>query len=250
MRAQAGLLLALFVGACAGATDAEGPEAGVDAAGADAAGADAGAPDNGAPDAGAMDAASWDAGAIDAAVDAGPRLCPSAPAECAAPSDCQDDLLPPSNCEPCRPYNRAVCAEGRCSTPAVLGSQDIYNLSITVSPQITGVESLATFAVSSRTAGDRRLTCEDFYRDQVSLEEDCLNILDTRAFAVLQTGDTYAVSFASFASGERTLFLIYGHRGAAPRGARLGVSCTELDIPAPQRAGPYYFSGEPMLPLP
>lgn len=218
-----------------GAMDAEPPDAAPDAA-----------PDAGPPDTGVRDAEPPDAGPPDT----GPALCPAAPTECGVPTDCQDDLLPPSNCEPCRPFNRAICSDGACSTPAVLGGGDIYNISITVSPQITGIDSLVAFVVSDRTSGDRKLTCDDFYQDRVSLDEDCLNILNSRAYPVQQAGDTFSVSFASFTSGEHSLFLIYGHRGTPPRAPRLGVSCTALDVPGPQGAGPYYYSGEPMLPLP
>lgn len=252
MRAQAVLLFALTLAACAGAevVPAADVDAGLDAGSAvDAEAADSGAVDA-ALDAGGLDAEVPDAGAPDAAPDAGPALCPAAPPECGVPSDCQPDLRPPSNCEPCQPYNRALCAEGRCDTPAVLGQDDIYRLTINVSPEVTGIESLATFVVSERTAGDRKLTCDDFYQDRVSLAEDCLNVLDTRGFTVLQTGDTFTVSFASFASGERSLFLIYGHRGSTPRGDRLGVSCTTLEIPGPMGGGPYDFSGGLMRPLP
>jgi len=211
--------------------------------------ADVGFPDSGV-DAGPEDTGVVDTGADAGAPDTGPSLCPIAPTECSAPADCQDDLLPPSNCEPCRPFNRAICSEGICSTPAVLGSADIYNVTITVSPQISGIDSLVGFVVSDKTAGNRRLTCEDFYQDRVSLDEDCLNVLNSRSYPVQQAGDTYSVSFAGFTGEQRSLFLIYGHRGSPPRAPRLGVSCTEIDIPGPQGGGPYYYSGEPMLPLP
>lgn len=222
----------------AGAPDA-GPE---DASAPDAEPADSGAPDTGPPDAGTPDAG---------APDAGPQLC-AAPdrLECDFAQDCEDDLTPPTNCEPCTPYNRALCVEGRCESPATLTSQDIYTVVITVAPNVTGVESFATFAVADGTAGDRKLTCDDFYEDRVNLDNDCLNVLDTRAYALPQTGDTYAVSFGGFASGQRTLFVIYGHRGANPTGPRLGVSCTEVEVPPPTGGGPYLISGQPMQRLP
>ncbi len=188
---------------------------------------------------------------MDAEVDAGPALCGADPqAECMLPQDCQDDLPPPSNCEPCRPYNHAICDEGQCVRPTVLPSEDLYTLVITVAPNVLGIESFATFALSDRTAGGRVLTCEDFLQDRVSLDNDCLNILDTRSYGLPQTGDTYAVSFGRFASQQRTLFLIYGHRGAQPAGERLGVSCTSVDVPAPTGMGPYLISGETMVLLP
>jgi len=209
---------------------------------------DAAPPDLGAPDAGPPDTGAPDAGPPDT----GPTLCHvGAPPECDVVQDCEDDLPPPTNCEPCRPYNRAICGEGRCSRPATLRPDDIYTIVLTVAPNVTGVESFAGFVLAEHTSGNRKLTCEDFYEDRVSLDNDCLNVLDTRAYALPQTGDTYAISFGQFASGNKTLFVVYGHRGAPnPRGARLGVSCTEIDVGPPTGNGPYLYSGEPMLRLP
>lgn len=252
-RAPFALALALLAAACSG-TSAEdaGP---LDAGAPDATPADASAPDVGARDAELPDAtpdAGPDAGFMDAEVpDTGPALCPGPDApECQTVADCEADLPPPTNCGPCTPYNRAVCVEGACVSPAVLTPNDLYTIVLTVAPNVMGVESFAAFAVAEGTAGDRKLTCEDFYEDRVDLAEDCLNVLDTRGYALPQTGDTYAVSFGQFASGQRTLFVVYGHRGANPRGPRLGVSCTEVDIGPPQGGGPYLREGAPMVPLP
>lgn len=214
---------------------------------------DLGFPDTGVePDAGVEADVGVDAGPPDSGViDAGPQICPDDPAAaCRGAQDCQEDLTPPTNCDPCRPFNRALCVEGACLTPAVLDTSDLYNIAITISPSVIGVESFATFAISTRTAGDRRLTCEDVYAGELDLDEDCVNILDTRGYTSLQSGDQFALSFASFTSGETTLFLAYGHDGARPRGAPLGVSCTEWDVPAPSGQGPYFIEGGTMRPLP
>ncbi len=254
-----GLSTCLLLGACVPAT---GPDAGLqdggpidvgvaDSGHEDATFADA-AVDAGTMDTGPEDAGPADMGPIDMGVpDAGPQLCQQDPlAECQTVQDCQADLQPPTNCEPCRPYNRAVCSDGACLTPPVLDGGDIYTVVMTVAPNVVGVQSFAIFAVSEHTAGDRKLTCADFYENRVSLDDDCLNVLETRAYSLPQTGDTYAVSFASFASSQRTLFVIYGHRGARPTPEARGVSCTEIDVAAPTGNGPYLFSGEPMLLLP
>lgn len=213
---------------------------------------DAGLLDGALADTGPADTGPADAGPIDVGVpDAGPQLCQANPqAECQVVQDCQPDLQPPSNCTPCRPYNRAVCSDGACLSPPVLDGGDIYTVVMTVAPNVLGVESFAVFAVSEHTAGNRKLTCEDFYSNRVSLDDDCLNVLETRSYTLPQTGDTYAVSFASFASSQRTLFVVNGHRGARPVGPALGVSCTEVDVAPPTGNGPYLFSGEPMVLLP
>ena len=56
------------------------------------------------------------------------------------------------------------------------------------------------------------------------------------------------MTFTRFASGQTTLFVVYGYREMRTRGDPIGVSCGQGMVPGPG-AGPLAFAGQPMRPL-
>ncbi len=208
------------------------------------AGRDAGERDAG-RDAGVRDAGFRDAGPVDA----GPSFCAAEPADCLRANDCEPDLPAPTNCPTCPDYNRALCADRACDRPAVLDADDVHSIVVTIEPNVGVVQSFAGFAIADRTAGDRRVTCADAYAGAIDLESTCFNVLDSRTYPIPQTGDTFNVSFSRFTSGQRTLFLLYGHESTNGSGTRLGISCTEVDVAGPAGSGPYMVSGDNMRSL-
>lgn len=215
---------------------------------------DAGFPDaTVSPDATPEDAGPADTGfdaGVDAGVDAGlPSQCPtSSTAACASAAECNDDISPPTNCDACVPSNLALCAGAACESPPTLESTDLYVIAVQVNPVLPDLESIGAFVLAERTAGDLVIDCEDIYAGQIDLTDRCYNVLDSKSQAVVQTGDTYSVSFNSFASGQRTLFLLYGFTQTQARGQPVGVSCTEVDVSSPG-TGQQFFAGDPMRPI-
>lgn len=165
---------------------------------------------------------------------------------CRSAADCAEDIPPPSNCESCIPANLSLCVDAECLTPPTLDTADIYGIATQVNPTIPPLESVGAFAFASRTAGDRTITCAEIYAGAIDFADRCYNVLDSKSIPVSQNGDTYTVGFNSFASGQRTLFVIFGHTEIGARGDPVGVSCTELDVGPPTGAGPMFFAGDPM----
>lgn len=206
------------------------------------------------PDAMIEDAGSVDTGqdaGFDASFDAGlPSHCPtSSTATCASAMQCEDDIPPPTNCDACVPSNLALCADASCEMPPTLASTDLYVLAVQVNPVLPDLESIGAFAVAERTAGELLIDCADVYTGEVDLTDRCYNVLESRGHAVGQSGDTYTISFGNFASGQRTLFIMYGFTQTQARGDPVGVSCTEVDVGPPTGGQPQFFAGEPMRPL-
>lgn len=242
-------LALLFLAACipdpAPAGDAATPDAGPHADASlepDAtAGPDAAEPDAAEPD--AADAAVIDAGLGDSSA---PSYCPPPGAACDSAGDCGPDIPPPTNCEACVPSNASLCASASCETPPTLDPTDLYAIVVQVNPILPALESIGAFAIAAETAGGTILTCDDVYRG-LDLADRCVNVLDTKSVAVGQTGDTYTVSFGGFASGQRTLFVLFGFTQIGARGAPVGVSCTAVDVGPPVGGQPPEFiAGDPM----
>lgn len=162
-------------------------------------------------------------------------LCPQEPnPACTRASDCGDDQTKQSNCGSCTPYNRSLCATARCETPAQLGAGDIHNVVFQVGSLQLELKSFTGVALAATTAGGNTITCEDVYAGRVDPADPCYNVLDSRGLAAIaQSGDTYVFTFSRFASGLRTLFLIYGHAMENSEGNPIGVSCTERDVAQP-----------------
>lgn len=163
---------------------------------------------------------------------------------CARAADCQPDLLPPTNCEGCVSYNRSLCADGSCREPPILDGTDLYNVVVTLAPALPPLESFSTFAIAAATAGGARLGCAELRDDPGLLSNPCINVLESRAYSLGQSGQSFAVGFVGFPGGERTLFLIRGHTQVQARGEPVATSCTEVEVGLPSGQGPYYIAGE------
>lgn len=163
--------------------------------------------------------------------------------------DCDNDFNAPSNCDGCVPYNLSLCVSGSCLTPTPLGMGDIYTVVVTIPATVPNVQSFAATVVSVDTAGGREISCDDVYADELDLANECFNVLDSRGFTVPQMGDTYGVSFTSFASGQSSLFVITAFDRLQAGGNRVGVSCTPYEVPGPRGGGPYLITGDLMRPL-
>jgi hypothetical protein len=195
------------------------------------------------PDAGFRDAESPDA-AVEAGPDAGPTdlgppdsgydVCPSADAGgCARANDCTPDLSPPTNCAACTPYNRALCLMTTCDRPAVLQITDVYDLTFSVSPDLTGYAGFAAYVVDTESSNGLRIGCADVYAGTVDLSNRCYNVLDSRGYDVGQAGNTFDLTFTGFAASVRAMFVIYAYAEQNQQGQRLGVSCTEVMVESP-----------------
>lgn len=215
------------------------PEAGVTDAFEDAEISDAGEID--AEDARVDDA---DSTPHDAGPDAAFEPCGPPGGACERAADCQPDLPPPTNCETCVRYNRSLCASGACRAPPILDGTDLYNVVVTLAPGLPPLESFSTFAIAAATAGGAPLRCQDLRDNPDLLNNTCLNVLESRAYTLGQSGQSFAVGFVGFPGGERTLFLIRGHTEVQARGAPVASSCTEVDVGLPSGQGPYFIAGE------
>ncbi len=186
-----------------------------------------------------------DAGEMDASL---PSQCPTiADPACTSAADCADDIPPPTNCEACVPANDTLCAGATCTMPPTLAIADIYAVATQVDPSVPLLSSVGVFAVASGTAGQRVIGCDDVYSGTVDLTDRCFNVLYSKSINVSQTGDTYTVAFTGFASGQHTLFLIYGFTSVGARGAPVGLSCSEIDVGPPSPGGQtQYFAGDRM----
>jgi hypothetical protein len=243
-------LLLLVLAACVPQA-AQLPDAALDAAFPDAESIDA-LPDA-RPDAEVEDAEPEDSGIhADAEVpDSGvPSHCPSGvnPA-CTSAMACGTDIDPPTNCEACVISNDALCVNATCETPPVLDTADIIGIATQVDPSVPLLESIGSFAVASRTAGEATISCADIYAGTIDLADRCYNVLDSRSINVSQSGDTYTVTFNGFTSGQHTLFVIFGFETTGARGPAVGVSCTELDVGPPMGGSTEFFAGDPMRAL-
>jgi hypothetical protein len=216
---------------------------GRDAEARDAGPSDTGAPRDadGVPDAGAaMDASPPDTGI---------GICPlDLNAPCGSASDCADDIPAPTNCAACQPYNRSVCAPDGCSTPPPLTTADtvVYRFAVTA-PVVPDLVSIAGFVLSANTAGGQVISCDDVYAGRVDLTTNCYNLLDTRGAEAIRPQGDLAMTFTRFASGQPTLFVVYGYRQMRTRGDPIGVSCGSGMVEGPGR-GPTSFAGLPMRP--
>lgn len=163
---------------------------------------------------------------------------------CARAADCQPDLPPPTNCEGCVAYNRSLCADRSCLEPPILDGTDLYNVVVTLAPGLPPLESFSTFAIAAATASGARLGCSQLRDDPGLLSNSCVNVLESRAYSLGQSGQSFAVGFVGFPGGERTLFLIRGHTQVQARGEPVASSCTEVEVGLPSGQGPYYIAGE------
>jgi hypothetical protein len=246
------ILIVLLAGCVPNAPAVEDAGQAADAATIDAesdAGEDAGFDAETTEDTGAAEdsGASEDAGVPDTGA---PSHCPLDPgAACSSPAACGTDIPPPSNCDTCVISSFALCVSGACETPPPLDIADIYAIATQVDPNVPLLESIASFAVAARTAGDAIITCEDIYAGRIDLSDRCYNVLESESTNVSQTGDTYTVSFNGFTSGQRTLFILFGHESTGARGEPVGLSCTEIDVGPPMGGMSQFFAGDRMRAL-
>jgi hypothetical protein len=168
---------------------------------------------------------------------------------CNSAAQCGADIAPPTNCDTCVPSNLSLCVNATCETPPPLDLADIYAVATTVNPTVPLLESIAGFLFASRTAGDAIIGCADLYAGSIDFADRCYNVLDSKSINVSQTGDTYTFSFNGFASGQHTLFILYGHESTGAGGPPVGVSCTEIDVGPPSGGMSQFFAGDDMRPL-
>lgn len=171
--------------------------------------------------------------AVDGGVTATCTLAENNPS-CQAATDCKEDSrTSPSACEWCPTTgNDTLCATGQCVNPALLAP----GMSVDFAYNITGlegqIESFAGLAVAQTTAGGLRITCQDVYDSPPSIwSNSCYNILDvgyTRR--VGEPGQTYLMQFTQFASGQPTLFIVYGFADDGASGEPIGVTCKEESV--------------------
>lgn len=153
---------------------------------------------------------------------------------CLVPADCDRDRTPQAGCFFCPAYNQGVCALGQCAMPELIGIPDRHDFKF----NITGFEgelmTLVGIAVVAETSGGNPLTCAQVYAEAVDWSEDCYNVLDSR-FREIQ-GDpaqTFTVFFSQFASGQKTLFVVYGFDTDDASGDPVGVTCLEHQVTGP-----------------
>lgn len=218
----------------------ETPEAGVTDAFADAETSDAPGYDG--------EAGPADATTPDAMPDAAFEPCGPPGGACQRAADCEPDLPPPTNCEGCVAYNRTLCGDRICRSPPILDGTDLYNVVVTLAPGLPPLESFSTFAIAAQTAGGARLGCAALRRDPNLLGNPCLNVLESRAYSLGQSGQSFAVGFVGFPGGEPTLFVVRGHTEVQARGDPVATSCTEVDVALPSGQGPYFIAGETLQP--
>lgn len=171
--------------------------------------------------------------------DAGVRaLCPVDPnPACTRASDCMMDRNPSSNCAGCVPTNLSLCQLGQCVTPDQLSAGDPINFVFTLEAGLLQqVRSFAGVTIAAETAGGQLLTCEDVYAGRIDLTNGCYNLLATRGAGKddIRAGDLFTVTFTRFASGQRSLFVVYGYtQDEQMQSGPIGVSCGAFDVPAP-----------------
>ncbi|MEE2903824.1 MAG: hypothetical protein VYC39_15970 [Myxococcota bacterium] len=179
-----------------------------------------------------------------------PALCPLDPsAECQSASNCGTALPPATNCKACIPYHRSICSFGNCSTPPLLETSDTVRYFFEIGALFNNAVSFAGAVIASESAGGKKWTCEDVYAEQFDWTSSCHNALDTRGQNVIQASSQYSMTFARFASGQTSLFIVYAYSQLDSRGSPIGVSCGEKLVGAPGK-GMTIVTGGTMLPLP
>lgn len=162
-------------------------------------------------------------------------LCPAEPnPACTKAADCGGENPKQSNCGGCRPYHPSICHTAVCSAPPLLDGGDPLNVIFQVGGLENQLMSFVGAVYTAGTAGGNTITCEDVYQRRVSPDEPCYNLVFSRGFAAIaQSGDTYTFTFTRFASGQRSLLLVYGYALENSEGDPIGVSCTPYDVGPP-----------------
>lgn len=171
--------------------------------------------------------------------------------ECVRAADCADDIPAQSNCEFCRPFNRALCTQGRCAEPPLLEIPEGVMVRFNALGIGAQIESFAGIVVDAETSGGATVDCADVYAPTFDVNEPCYNYLDTRYTVNLgQPAQSFPFRFARFVGGRQVLLLVYAFDRLNARGAPIGVSCTAVDVPpAGTRTADLEVVGDTMRPL-
>jgi hypothetical protein len=177
-------------------------------------------------------------------------LCPALAApECTSAAECSTAISPPTGCVACPRSYAALCAFGACNAPPLLMVTDRQDLIQNVGPYRGMIGLLRAAAVAAETAGGATIGCPQIYDRSITLDDPCLNVLDSRRLLPdpLRPDDVYTIPLSRFASGQRTLFVAHVHTSTDGRDNPLAFSCTEAQVGAPGE-GPAQIAGEDLVP--
>ena len=132
-----------------------------------------------------------------------------------------------------------------CSTPPLLKTSDTVRYFFEIGALFNNAVSFAGAVIASESAGGKKWTCEDVYAGQLDWTSSCHNALDTRGQNVIQASSQYSMTFARFASGQTSLFIVLRTRNWI-HGSPIGVSCGEKLVGAPGKMT--VVTGGTMLP--
>jgi len=167
-------------------------------------------------------------------------LCPMLEApQCAEAATCGEVLPRQSNCIGCFEYNRSLCTFGACETPALLADSNRVTLRFNVEGALSNrVQSFASIALASETAGGASISCDGVYAEDVELGDRCYNIVDSRGFPAAIVGDTYQAFFSRLPTERRVLLVLRGYEeDVASMTEPIGISCTAIDVGGPDGTG-------------
>lgn len=198
-----------------------------------------------------VDAGSPDMGTVDVP-DGGVRAkcpLPGNDPSCVAVADMAQGCLQPTEmlreeCAPfCpgRPPTRScstgfcpvVCAVGQCIEPETILQNEPLNLNMDV-----GAVQSATYFVRvvmyGETSGGNPFTCADVMAAPLTFFDDpCYNVTDVRASPVQPgPGNVYTFTFSRVPASTPMVFVVYGFASDDTAAAPLGISCTEIEVPA------------------
>jgi hypothetical protein len=156
---------------------------------------------------------------------------------CLAPTDCSRPRQPQMDCATCPDDTESICLAGECETPAVIPPTNGHRYRVSITGFETEVLALVGLVVSAEMVGGAAITCDDAmsrfsWSDWSS--NSCFNILRSKYTKITPpVAQVYTLSFASFASGQRSLFLAYGFADELAAQPPIGVTCAEFDVGAP-----------------
>jgi hypothetical protein len=126
-----------------------------------------------------------------------------------------------------------VCAVGQCRTESTLEPGELLNLNMPVGA-VTDAAFFVQIVMYGVTSGGNAFTCADDVMGAPTtfFEDPCYNVTDVRAGTAAQLGDVFRFTFSRVPAATRMVFVVLGFESDDTTAAPLGISCTEVDVPA------------------
>lgn len=153
---------------------------------------------------------------------------------CMMPADCSRPREPQAQCMTCPSDTESLCLAGQCVEPETVPPAGSHRYRVAIAGFENEVLSLVGLVVAAEMAGGVSITCDDAI-NRFSWDEwtsnTCFNVLRSQYRLITPpVAQVYTLSFSSFASGQKSLFLAYGFTDEDVATDPIGVTCTEFDV--------------------